>query len=104
MFNRRTWKYWIAGIVLIAVVAVAYTPARQLHRFFLTEGAADGPAPETELEITVEPLDIERYYESVRLAAKGMRLEEVGTTQYANRPWPMYLASPLQSADEAPVL
>jgi predicted deacylase len=104
MSNRRIWKYAIAGAALIAIAAVAYTPARQFHRFFLTECAADGPAPETELEIAVEPVDIERFYNSMREAATGMRLEEVGTTQYANRRWPMYLASPTQADSEAPVL
>jgi len=102
--SRRTWKNCIIGVALIALVAVAYTPARQFHRFFLTECAADGPAPETELAITAAPVDIERYYESMRAAATGMRLEEVGTTQYANRQWPMYLASPLQPGNEAPIL
>jgi hypothetical protein len=38
MFNRRTWKYWSVGVALLAVVAVAYTPARQFHRFFPQDG------------------------------------------------------------------
>jgi len=104
MFNRRTWKYWIAGVALLAVAAFAYTPARQFHRFFLTECAADGPAPETELDIEVTPVDIERFYDNMRAAAAGMRLEEVGSTQYANKRWPMYLASPPLATTEAPVL
>jgi hypothetical protein len=75
MFNRRTWKYWIAGVALLAVAAFAYTPARQFHRFFLTECAADGPAPETELDKSKKiPLATENNL-GTALATPGLMIE-----------------------------
>lgn len=64
---QRKWV-WMTLIAGVAAAAAAYTPARQFHRFFLTECAADGPAPETELDIDVEPLPLEPFYRALREA------------------------------------
>jgi predicted deacylase len=101
---RRTWKYWLAALVTTAVIAVAYTPARRFHRFFLTDCAADGPTPETELDIRVDPVDLDRFYASLREAADGMLLEEVASTTYAGKRWPIYLASPRETTPGSAVL
>ena len=57
----RKWKYWIVAGIVFGLLAIAYTPARQFHRFFMTACAADGPARETELDIDVQPVDLARF-------------------------------------------
>lgn len=98
------WKYWIAAGAAVALVLVVYTPARQFHRFFLTECAADGPAPETELDIDVQPVDLAGYYGELRAAATGMVMQELASVSYAGERWPIYLISPAGSASKPSVL
>jgi hypothetical protein len=87
----RKWKYWIVAGIACVLVAAAYTPARQFHRFFMTPCAADGPARETELDIDVATVDVARFYEELREAAAGLPIEQIATASHAGSDWPIYL-------------
>jgi len=89
--SRRRWPYVIAAGAFVALLAAAYTPARRFHRFFLTPCAADGPVPETELDIDVEPVDLVPFYEELRVAAGGLTFREIARASHGGREWPIYL-------------
>jgi len=91
---QRRWKYWLAAGVTIAVVAIAYRPARQFHRFFLTECAATGPARETELDIHPAPVDLSRFYAELRGSANDFAERELAQVEYHGERWPILLFSP----------
>jgi hypothetical protein len=87
----RKWKYGIVAVIVCGLLAAAYTPARQFHRFFMTPCAADGPARETELEIDVPPVDVPRLYAELREAAGTLPIEQIASASHADSKWPIYL-------------
>ena len=89
--RRAQLEYWIVAGIVFGLLAIAYTPARQFHRFFMTACAADGPARETELDIDVQPVDLARFYDELRAAAAGLPVEQIATASHAGRSWPIYL-------------
>ena len=90
----RRWKSLLIAGIAVALVAAAYTPARQFHRFFLTACAATGPAPESELDIDVQSVDLESFYARLLEAAVGLSVEQIATASYDGRQYPLYLIGP----------
>lgn len=90
---------------MVAVLAAAaYTPLRRFQRFFLTPCAADGPVPETELDLHVEPVDLPRFYAELHRAAGGAPLEELARASYGVDEWPIYLIGPTSTPRDATTL
>jgi len=93
--SNRAWQYSIAVAAVLMIGAVAFRPAKQFHRFFLTACAADGPDRETELNIEPPPVDLAHFYAELRAAAADMAIQELAQAEYAGERWPILLISPV---------
>jgi hypothetical protein len=102
--RMRRWRYGVAAAAVVGLLAAAYTPARRFQRFFLTPCAADGPAPETELDLPIAPVDMELFYAELRSAAGDATLEELAHAAYGPKAWPIYLIGPRTEAADAATL
>jgi len=101
---KRSWKYGLSGLALLALIAIAYRPATQFHRFFLTACAADGPVRETELDIDPQAVDLPQFYSELRAAADGRAVHELAQAQYGDERWPLLLFSPSESSAKKSIL
>lgn len=93
----RVGRPWLAGVSVLAalaLIALAYRPAKQFHRFFLTACAADGPVRETELNIDPQAVDLPKFYSDLRAAATDITVHELAQAQYSGEQWPLLLFSP----------
>jgi hypothetical protein len=103
----RVRKHWLRAIALlasVALIALAYRPAKQFHRFFLTACAADGPARETELDIDPQAVDLQKFYAELRTTANALTVHEIAYAEYGGEQWPLLLFSASKPSAEKSIL
>jgi hypothetical protein len=94
----------VAVLAALGLTALAYRPAKQFHRFFLTECAADGPARETELDIDPQAVDLPKLYSDLRAAAANLTVHELAQAEYGGEQWPLLLFSPAATSARKSIL
>ena len=81
------------ALLLTIALTAGCTQLRQFNRFYLTSCPEDGPNPEQELDIFLQPVDLSDYLERLRRAARGFSLRAIAEVPYSDRSWPIYHAS-----------
>ena len=84
---------FITALMAAVTLMPSCTKLRQFDRFFLSECAEDGPNPEEEFDISLSPVDLSEYLESLRQEATGFSLDTIAEVPYKDGLWPIYLAS-----------
>lgn len=83
-----------AGVLVLLVLA-SCGPARRFSRRFLTACPADGPVPETEFVLYLEPVGMDAYYAALAEAAAGFPQREVARVPAAERALPIAHYGPM---------
>jgi hypothetical protein len=84
--------------VSLGLLAIAgCSPTRQLHRYFLTKCPADGPVPEAEMGIHLEPVASDTYYASLEAFSEAVPVRTVAQVGAGGRPLPIYQLGPIGS-------
>ena len=82
----------VAALLMTVTLIPGCTELRQFNRFFLTRCPEDGPNPEEEFDILLQPVDLSDYLERLRGAARGFSLRAIAEVPYRERSWPIYHA------------
>ncbi len=90
---RCSMRFRSVAVLLMTVSLIpGCTQVRQFNRFFLTRCPEDGPNPDREFDIFLQPVDLSSYLEGLRRAARGFSLREIAEVPYGDRSWPIYHA------------
>ncbi len=82
----------VAALLMTVTLIPACAAVRQFNRFFLARCPEDGPNPEQEFDIFLQPINLSDYLERLRRAARGFPLREIAEVPYRDRSWPIYHA------------
>ena len=82
----------VAALLMTVTLIPGCTQVRQFNRFFLTRCPEDGPNPEQEFDIALQPVDLSDYLQRLRGAARGFSLRAIAEVPYTDRSWPVYHA------------
>ena len=78
--------------------------ARQFNRFFLTSCPADGPRPERELNVHLEPVDLQQYYRDLHSSASGVHTRVIAEISDEGEVHPIFHFGPIGPPDGTPIL
>jgi hypothetical protein len=67
----------VAALLMPVTLISGCTQVRHFNRFFLTRCPEDGPNPEQEFDIFLQPVDVSEYLGRLRRAARGFSLRVV---------------------------
>jgi hypothetical protein len=91
----------LAGLHLMLI---GCTQVRQLNRFFLTRCPEDGPRPEQEFNVHVEPVDLGQYYQDLASSAAAVSKRVVAEVSGEAEVYPIYHFGPIGPPNGTPIL
>ncbi len=97
-------KWELVPLVVASSMIVGCTRLQDLRRFFLLRCPADGPVAETQLDIQLEPVDIDSYNHRLRAAADGFPMQELIRVGRGDATFPIFHVGPIGASPTHRVL
>lgn len=95
----------VSALLLSCIlVVIGCTQVRQLNRFFLTRCPEEGPRPEQEFDIHLEPVDLQQYYDDLLSSAGAVPRRTLADVPEHGAVHPIYHFGPIGAAGGTSIL